>query len=285
MGFESSKFESSKFEPSEDISPALQQLLDQHQAELAATLRPYIEIELQPQTHLTPWQSKVGGQPYLPLGWDYPVGAEGEPLQFLAQINFAEMPSLPQFPQTGILAFYISAGEGLYGANFEDLDARDNFRVFYFADLITNPSELITDFSFLPEFTESPLLGSAALRFIPQEAPVSGGDYRFNELLGPIFASVEDGLRWEYREKVASGEGHRIGGYPGFTQADPRDWQASYRIYDCLLLQLDSQVIAAESGQPFELMWGDTGIANFFISSEALAKLDFSAVLFNWDCC
>ena len=33
-----------------------------------------------------------------------------------------------------------------------------------------------------------------------------------------------------------------------------------------------------------EIMWGDMGIANFFINKEDLSKLDFSNVFYNWDC-
>ena len=34
----------------------------------------------------------------------------------------------------------------------------------------------------------------------------------------------------------------------------------------------------------FEIIWGDCGVANFFINSEALLKKDFSKVIYNWDC-
>lgn len=62
-------------------------------------------------------------------------------------------------------------------------------------------------------------------------------------------------------------------GYPYFTQWDPRDEEDGRRI---LLLQLDSCDRCVE--------WGDAGVANFFISPEALERRDFSDVLYNWDC-
>jgi len=31
-------------------------------------------------------------------------------------------------------------------------------------------------------------------------------------------------------------------------------------------------------------MWGDCGVGNFFINIEDLKNLDFSDVLYNWDC-
>ena len=34
-----------------------------------------------------------------------------------------------------------------------------------------------------------------------------------------------------------------------------------------------------------EIMWGDSGVANFFIQEKDLAAEDFSDVLYNWDCC
>ena len=33
-----------------------------------------------------------------------------------------------------------------------------------------------------------------------------------------------------------------------------------------------------------DIMWGDVGVANFFIRLEDLKNRDFSNVLYNWDC-
>lgn len=76
---------------------------------------------------------------------------------------------------------------------------------------------------------------------------------------------------------------HWILGYPYFTQEDPR-----YPIYgnnNCkyneLLFQMDSDYI----DNNHEIIWGDSGVGNFFIKSEDLAKGDFIDILYNWDCC
>jgi uncharacterized protein YwqG len=42
-----------------------------------------------------------------------------------------------------------------------------------------------------------------------------------------------------------------------------------------LLLQIDSD--------HKDILWGDEGIANFFIHPEDLEDLEFSEVLYNWD--
>ena len=34
-----------------------------------------------------------------------------------------------------------------------------------------------------------------------------------------------------------------------------------------------------------EILWGDMGIANFFIKNENLKRLDFSDILYEWSCC
>jgi len=33
-----------------------------------------------------------------------------------------------------------------------------------------------------------------------------------------------------------------------------------------------------------EIMWGDSGVANFFINLEDLKKLNFQNVIYTWDC-
>ena len=63
----------------------------------------------------------------------------------------------------------------------------------------------------------------------------------------------------------------QIGGYPFFTQYDPRQEDNN----EVLLFQLDSQD---------HILWGDSGVGNFFISKEDLKNKDFSHVRYNWDC-
>ena len=74
-----------------------------------------------------------------------------------------------------------------------------------------------------------------------------------------------------------NGFGHKIGGYPAFTQEDPREEDTSY---DFLMLQLDSEFGDGKD----RILWGDAGICNFFINSEKLKNLDFSDVIYNWEC-
>ena len=69
------------------------------------------------------------------------------------------------------------------------------------------------------------------------------------------------------------GSGSKLLGYPFFTQDDPRYDNTPY---DTLLFQLDST--------EEYVIWGDSGVGNFFINNEKLKNHDFSDVLFSWDC-
>lgn len=44
-----------------------------------------------------------------------------------------------------------------------------------------------------------------------------------------------------------------------------------------LLFQLDSD-------DDLDVIWGDMGIANFFIPPDDLARAEFSRVVYHWDC-
>jgi len=67
-------------------------------------------------------------------------------------------------------------------------------------------------------------------------------------------------------------------GSPYFTQYDPRSYKENLEKYNICLFQMDTDDDA-------EIMWGDSGVANFFIQEKDLAAEDFSDVLYNWDCC
>ncbi len=257
-----------------------------YQAQLQAYARPTLRVVLEEFPDDMPTASKVGGGAWWPAGEPAPVNAEGKPLVLLAQIDFAGMPPLPGYPTTGLLQFFISTDD-LYGAsmegNYDDAEraTQRNFRIVYWPDTSV-PSQVLpmaaTDQDYLPHSPERPL----RMRFVRADEALSSGDYRFERMLGGnAYATVEafaerhqlpaDDFFNEVHSRL-SGHGHKVGGYPGFAQTDPRtggDWE--------LLFQLDTD-------QTLGLMWGDAGVGNFFISPADLARADFSRVMYTWDC-
>ena len=64
--------------------------------------RPVVRFTLGETAATTPYQSKIGGTPYLPKNAGYPHHTEKKhPLTLAAQINFAEVPhTCPASPNT-----------------------------------------------------------------------------------------------------------------------------------------------------------------------------------------
>ena len=106
---------------------------------------------------------------------------------------------------------------------------------------------------------------------------------------GPIFVkkynelteddNIEDiyDLSYDTNEMIwdhHNGDGHKIGGYPAFSQEDPRKSDSDQTV---LLLQIDSE-------DDESIMWGDGGVCGFFCTPDDLKRRDFSKVLYNWDC-
>jgi uncharacterized protein YwqG len=234
------------------------------------------------------WRSKLGGKPWLPEGSSLPTADDGKPLTFLAQINFGEMPPIDGFPTQGVLQFFI-LGDDYYGANIDSdfsedaLSMQRHFRVVYWPDVnrelaqIDVPIDAADALPFDPE-------AECAMVFEAAEAPMSAGDVGIEALLGvDLFRigeeyakenSLDDGEVVDAVFNCLDGMGHKVGGYPGFTQDDPRSENTEY----VLLFQLDTD-------DDIGMMWGDTGIANFFIPRDNLKRGDFSRVMYNWDCC
>ncbi|MBL8226930.1 MAG: DUF1963 domain-containing protein [Bryobacterales bacterium] len=218
------------------------------------------------------FDSRVGGKPFLPQSTPYPHNEAGDPLLFLAQVNFSQMPKLDGFPASGLLSFFIGTDE-MYGLDLEQPDKQDGFRVLYFSKSQLEDAPR-TDFGFLNHLGEimSPLaepFQPRKMHFHIVEEALSLTDYRFAQVTGidPFAEEAEE------IDLDCDGTGHKVGGYASFTQEDPRT-DLEGEPYE-LLLQLDMDL---------DLMWGDSGVGNFFIRPSDLAKLDFTRVLYNWDC-
>ena len=266
--------------------------------------KPVIKLEPKRAEKLSVFESKLGGVPYMPLDFEYPKGKsgifEGRPLRLLAQLNFEKLPHIENFPQKGILQFFCSDDEedGAYGLNFDDPIEQDGFRIIYHENIIADESKLMTKENmplFKNRFGNFPFDGEFLLEAKePESCPISSGDHRFEKLLlnvlrddyGKEYENIYEigGEEEELCEKLyemRAFEQTCIGGYPFFTQDDPRGYKEEIADYDILLFQCASFF---EGGSGDEIMWGDMGVGNFFISEKDLKNLDFSKTAYNWDC-
>lgn len=253
-------------------------------------------IKMSESGDISIFDSKLGGLPYWPNSMDYPLSKNGEKLVLLAQINF-DKAKLHDYrlPKHGLLQFFI-LGDDLSGVNYEDPFAQENFRVVYHAELdrsVTAESvralgiKANTDFDgtedYLPSYDEMLMSFEGMTDYMTDSVD------EFDELAAHVYRELfdEDLVQGSLWRTLNSTEydyfydgfqdctfGHKMLGYPSFTQSDPRcgEYQGEY---ETLLLQIDSQD---------DIMWGDSGIANFFINEKDLRKLDFSNVMYTWDC-
>ena len=260
-------------------------------------------LVIDPETKPDLSDSKFGGLPWWDMEKEYPTDSEGRKLMLLAQINLEQMFWNPEgaelLPETGMLQFFIALDD-VYGMDFDEQDAQKNFRVVYHETVNEQVTEEQVRSLGIPSCTDdnpdefSPIFREVALKITGEQVFMGGEDYRFVTLFRDIaqekFGKQCEGqslyqiLDGEARKKVweeFSNENHWLLGYPYFTQTDPREYEERYRYYDTLLFQMDSDY----GGDEDYILWGDAGVANFFINREDLKKKDFSKVLYNWDCC
>ena len=163
----------------------------------------------------------------------------------------------------------------LYGCDLEDARNRAGFACVYHPAVT---GRALSDFSFLKIGPEDYLpletpLSARAMSFAPATMTIDPGDYRFEKLF-PEFEG-DDGLAEAYFESREA-PAIRLGGYPTFTQSDPRGYVDPARYGDFTLATFDTT-----DG----IMWGDSGVAQFFMHEADLKRRDFSRVAYNWDCC
>ncbi|MGX7112372.1 YwqG family protein [Gemella cuniculi] len=242
---------------------------------------------------LSIFDSKFGGIPYLPKNKELPVNEEGVQLALLAQINCEELPENDIYPKTGLMQFWIGRDDIM------GLDDKLGSRVFYYSNVDKNVTleSVLERYHLLDDNNDeeySPFYKknlSLALEFEKDFMSITSEDHRFekkaiatiNELypdekIEDLWSDLEDDISDELFDAFSGGN-HCIGGYPNFTQWDPRE--SCEKDYSVLLLQIESEWGKIEDA---EIMWGDAGVGNFFISKESLKNLNFDDVLYNWDC-
>ena len=258
------------------------------------TETPCWKLTLQPEGPCGLLDSKVGGLPYWDPALPYPTDSQGNKMTLLAQLNFAQLGTEAPLPAQGLLQFFIGQDD-VFGIDFDQPDSQKDFRVVYHPE--PDPALTLEQIQALdlPTHVEAdlctPVIREAAFTAEKTVGYMGPGDCRFEALFREAVRAVTgedigDKNEYQYFDKAdrdyfydqLSAAGHRLLGYPFFTQYDPREPEGPY---DTLLFQLDSDM--AEDRKDL-VLWGDCGVGNFFINREDLLRRDFSRILYNWDC-
>jgi uncharacterized protein YwqG len=260
-----------------DGPPLTQEDIDGFKAWHASLALPAVELTPAPKRPATAGGTRIGGPVWLRDGEDWPADADGAPLVFVAQVDFAELPPLPDFPAAGLLQFFVGSMDS-FGAHLDD-PARGGARVLWRPDAleggILHPRPENRDDGFVFERND---VRTAGLSLAGQSAvhPLPATDWRIHERLEgqlrrPGIEEIDDLLDGE---DGAPPRRHTVGGHPVFTQDDFRG-PGRYDDFDRTLLHLTSDG---------NVMWGDMGEAAFLIRRRDLLNRDFSSVIFYWDC-
>lgn len=253
--------------------------------------------------------SKFGGLPYWDKSRPYPTDKNGNKLKLLAQFNLREVSKECQsniglLPNEGILQFFLlSSDDYLYGSDLDDYTNNNHFRVIYHSSINPNITEEDILDSHIPTADSSavdyePITGVIGLDFkVQKKASPEYGDFK------KIFIKKAAMYGWKIEEKTdgfgdlydcldsdvgdelfecAHTEENCLLGYPVFVQYDPRFDDEQYAQYDTQLFQMVSY--DEEEGTDFVAVWGDMGVAHFFINHNKLIEKDFSDILYYWDC-
>ncbi|MEM1505335.1 YwqG family protein [Domibacillus sp. 8LH] len=269
-----------------DIEQAVRQLLpEEWQETFLSTQKDIIEFSFTSDGELPLMTSKAGGFGYIPKSMAFPMNREGMPLSLLAQINFAELPALDLYPTHGLLAFYVDYYDDLIGADFDDYENKDGYRVFYFESFSEESYSREEQANMHTPFQDEeqyPIVDTE-LAMIPllSKQILLADTVEFERTFHTSKFDFDGFDPYDEKYETLIGFGTQLGGYPSFTQTDPREYMKDGKENDILLFQLDS---CFGSGQDWEIMWGDAGIGNFFISLEDLKAKKFENVWYNWDC-
>lgn len=239
--------------------------------------------------------SKIVGLPYLPKGAEFPKAPNGEEMLMIAQINCEDLKGLKDFPQKGILQFFVfDDDDAMFGLDFDSPTTQDTFRVIYYDEIEEFYDEKELENIYKPHnYEESFLTNNNESYKIKFELRTE--KERFEEAIYDVFDKLckEKKLErhqedWLYRkilniEMEYSEEPHsQCDGFAFFTQNDPREFEEKYKKYDTVLFQLDSEY--DENTKNWKVCIGDAGVLNFFINREKLKNKDFTEILYNWDC-
>jgi uncharacterized protein YwqG len=235
------------------------------------TSKPCYEISFIENSHPDILDDKIGGEPYLPEGEEYPKDEKGNNLGLLFQINLKQI-DLENFPKKGILEI------------FTDIENEypPKYKIKYFEEGKKYQKNL-------PKIERKEHISPNSYKIKVKKTInyMSSEDFKYKEFIVKAAENVTgikfkdyNELSEKYKDQVTikaeqmSKIKITMGGNPDFCQYDPR---AELNGKNISLFKLDSM---CHHG----IRLGDAGILNVLISEEDLKKCNFDNCYLGWDC-
>lgn len=247
-----------------------------------------------------PQASKIGGKPWLPQDFQWPVyeSDETRPLSFLCQINLEEVKSYDRdgvLPGKGMLYFFYECEAFCWGFDPEDKGCA---RVFYFENI-----EDFAPIEWPKDIEEDYIVPEMAVRFQSQPSYPNYEELEYHSSMECDWEDYDTAL-----EKLGvdmDAENHKLLGYADIIQnemlsecervtrgiycGDPSGYQDASEDEEAaiqhgakdwiLLLQLTTL-----ENEDWEWMWGDCGMLYFYIKRQDLAARRFENAWFSLQC-
>ncbi|MCM1133530.1 MAG: YwqG family protein [Ruminococcus flavefaciens] len=224
-------------------------------------------IHLNPEKNPTILESKIGGLPYWDMSLPYPVDEEGNEMQLLAQFNLSEVPENDKLPREGMLQFFILLADEtkvVYHKTINESFTEDDIAMLGISCNKIFPGECGMSFErelfplhYYDESTFEVLHETAKELDIPLDSTIQ------------LYEICDDSEYNDFYESCLLGNAYYIND----------DIRPENSRYNTLLFQMDSI-----DNEKIHIMWGDCGIAQFFINDEDLTDLNFDDVFFDYDC-
>lgn len=236
-------------------------------------------------------ESKIGGMPHLPSGFEWPY-FKNEPLVFIAQFNLSEVKEYDtenKLPDTGIMYFFYEGGIEVWGDEPTD---KDGFKVIYYdgaldsLEKIKNPTRVDTR-EYDDIIIKPCKLSFAAEKSYPLDQMIESDEIDYEV--------IDDEYYEENEEQVIN----KMFGYPDLVQGDvfytaaevyfkknkitypsKKEYKTAFKkeLNEWqLLFQIDSDDNA-------DVMWGDVGRVYFMIRNSDLESQNFDDCWIEFQC-
>jgi uncharacterized protein YwqG len=267
--------------------------LGEHQQDILATVKPAISISLAAEGQGNVGQSRIGGYPDLPASLPWPTDPlVGDALCFVLQLNFAELPTVPEhpLPKKGMLYLFLDEDEN----HAQQL-------VIYSGSEPLHPTQPLKDTDFITDWYED--LTARTLEFSPFADIPRWATNDFEELSKKLFGEDGDAegllnsLGHKLLDDAAPKSIGKLLGHVSGIGHDPKedayvvrevnpDWLYNYNALrnnnvDLSKAKAWQNLLELSSSDEVNLMFGDAGYLQVLIHENDLQQKHFSRVYVN----